>query len=137
EADTAFRLDASGPGHQAHDRQRRDRLAAARFAYQRQSLARRDRELNPVDDTHTPILGRERDGQLIDRQEGGAHWGSLRVRGSAMSRMASAMVLTARTRANNIADAAVMFHQMMGVRESSLRAWSIICPQLPSMPMPR
>ena len=68
---------------------------------------------------------------------GVAHHTSLRVRGSMMSRMASAMMLTASTSVKSAAEAPARFHQMMGVRESSFRAWSIICPQLPSSPMPR
>ena len=56
------------------------------------------------------------------RQQGFAHCPSLRVRGSAMSRMASAIRLTASTSANSSTEAPARFHQMMGVRESSLRA---------------
>src|SRR5262249_44481787 len=107
----------------------------------RQRLARRDGELHPVHDGHAATFRREGDGQPVDRQkgcaEGRAHWVSLRVRGSAMSRMASAIVFTERTRVKSSTAAAARFHQMTGVRESSLRAWSIIWPQLPSMPTPR
>ena len=50
--------------------------------------------------------------------------------------MASPTRLTASTSVNSATEAPARFHQMIGVRESSLRAWSIIWPQLPSRPMP-
>ena len=82
-------------------------------------------------------LAGKRDAQALDRQQGRAHRPSLRVRGSMMSRMASAIMLTASTSVKSAIEAPARFHQMTGVRESSLRAWSIIWPQLPSSPMPR
>ena len=84
------------------------------------------------------VTERNRTGRALrDAQQRLAHWLSLRVRGSAMSRMASAIRLTASTSTNSSTEAPARFHQMTGVRESSLRAWSIIWPQLPSSPMPR
>ena len=133
----AARLDAAGLGNQPHDGERRHRLAAARFADQRQRLAGGDREAHPVDHAHAAALAGKRDAQALDRQQGRAHRPSLRVRGSMMSRMASAIMLTHSTSVKSAIEAPARFHQMIGVRESSLRAWSIIWPQLPSSPMPR
>ena len=84
-----------------------------------------------------PALAGKRDGEPFDRQQGRAHRSSRRVRGSMMSRMASAITLTASTSVKRAMEAPARFHQMTGVRDSSLRAWSIIWPQLPSSPMPR
>ena len=50
--------------------------------------------------------------------------------------MASPTKLTARIRPKRAVEAAPRFHQMAGSRDSSSRAWSIIWPQEPSMPMP-
>ena len=96
-----------------------------------------DREADAVDHAHVSAPIGKRDGEPFDRQQGRAHRSSLRVRGSMMSRMASAITLTASTSVKSAIEAPARFHQMMGVRDSSLRAWSIIWPQLPSSPMPR
>ena len=50
--------------------------------------------LDPVDHAHAAALAGKRDAQALDRQQGRAHRPSLRVRGSMMSRMASAIMLT-------------------------------------------
>ena len=55
---------------QAHDRHRRDALAAARFADQADGLAYVQRERNILDDPHRAGVGQERYGQGIDLEEG-------------------------------------------------------------------
>ena len=55
---------------QAHDRHRRDALAAARFADQADGLGRLQRERDVLDDPHGAGLGQERHGQGIDLEEG-------------------------------------------------------------------
>ncbi len=85
------------------------------FAHQRQRLARRDRQSRR---DRPRARGPTSDGNEMARRSiasrGRAHWPSLRVRGSAMSRMASAIRLTASTRANSRTEAPARFHQMIG-----------------------
>ena len=107
----------------------------------------------PVAQASQRLAGGDREADAVDDECADAHretkWRALRpsaevrssllprVRGSMMSRMASAMTLTASTSVKRAMEAPARFHQMIGVRDSSLRAWSIICPSLPSSPMPR
>ena len=75
--------------------------------------------------------------QILDRQQGRAHCPSLRVRGSMMSRMASAIMLTREHEREQRDRGAGQVPPDDRRARSSLRAWSIIWPQLPSSPMPR
>src|SRR6185295_6942593 len=137
ELDAARGLNAAGLWQQPHDGKGGQGFAAARFANQRQRLAAPNRQADLVDDGNSAAFAGKGQDKILHRKQGRAHWPSLRVRGSMMSRSASAIILTASTSANSPSEAPVKFHQMIGVRESSLRAWSIIWPQLPSSPMPR
>jgi len=116
-------LDASGLGHQAQDRESRHRLAATGFPHQSQHLSGRDLEIHLFHDGDAAAFAREGRGETPDLDDHlGAHWFSRSVRGSRMSRRASPTKFTASKRPKSAAPAALMFHQMMGSRESSLRA---------------
>ena len=72
-------------------------------------------KLDPIDHAHARrALAGKGDAQALDRQQGRAHRSSLRVRGSMMSRMASAIMLTASTSVNSATEAPARFHQMIG-----------------------
>ena len=73
---------------QAHDRHRRDALAAARLADQADGLAGVQRERDVLDDPHRAGVGQERDGQGIDLEEGrsGGSDGAARRRARALRR---------------------------------------------------
>jgi hypothetical protein len=55
---------------QPHERHAGDRLARSRLPHHRQHLTRRDLEADPVDGLYDPLLGGERDAQVLDREQG-------------------------------------------------------------------
>src|SRR5262249_46980963 len=123
---------------QAQDGQCSHRLAAARFADQREHLARCDPQRDAVHHRGASALGGKRRDEGAHLQDGGGgHTFSRTVRGSRMSRIASPTKFTERISPKSATEAAARFQKMIGSRASSSRAWSIIWPQLPSSPMPR
>src|SRR5882672_9890463 len=77
-------------GQELQDRQRRHRLARARFTHQRQGLAAPDLEADIADGVHGIVAAAEGDREIADLEQGGlAHTGTLR--GLKASRTASPM----------------------------------------------
>ena len=58
-----------GLGHEAHHRQRRDRLPRARLPHDPERLAGGDRPAHAVDGLHHAGVGVEVDAQVLDRDE--------------------------------------------------------------------
>jgi hypothetical protein len=61
------------PAQQAHHRQRRDALAAARFAHQAERLAAADLERDVLDGIVGDAVAGQRDAQIVDFQERRGH----------------------------------------------------------------
>src|SRR6516162_5907620 len=95
EADRSRGMVCGRIGQELHDRQRGHRLAGARLADQRQSLAAPDVERDPVDRKRLALALTERDRQVLDLEQQrsrGIHDGHRKVlRGSKASRTASPM----------------------------------------------
>src|SRR4029079_2471713 len=136
------RLDPAVVRQQAQQRKRGHRLAAARFADQRERLAPVDRDRQRVHGSRKAALGLEHRAQPTHGQHrlgDGAHAGAgllrsatlfSRARGSNASRTASAKRFAGRTIRNMNTNAAASAHQITGVAESSRRAVLIITPKL-------
>ena len=91
-----------GDGDQPQDRQRRDALAAARLADDRQRLAGRDRERHAVDRAHDAVAREEMRLEVVDLEQRAAGRGCIghirrASRGSSASRRPSPSRLTAST----------------------------------------
>src|SRR5205814_4858791 len=80
--------DAPRDRYQAHDRERGDRLAAARLADDAERLPALERERDAVDCVHLALARPEEGAEVVDLEQ--AHYASL-VRGSSASRTPSAM----------------------------------------------
>ena len=122
----AAACDAPHVGQQPQDGQRGHRLAAPRFAHQREALALLDLEVDAVDGPHHPVGRVELGAQPLDLEHG-AH---TRTRGSKPSRTASAKRLAASTSANMKTNAAASDHHTIGSRAISMRAALIMVPKL-------
>ena len=112
---------------QAHDRQRRHRLAAARFADDAERLAARQVERHAVDRAHHAV---ERCGTAVRRSRTSRHRRShaaSRSRGSSRSRRPSPSRLTASTVRRGSAPGIRM---VQGAIWKKVRPWAMMLPQL-------
>ncbi len=127
----ALETDFAGSDHrsrrqEAQDGERRQRLAAARFAKQGKAFAGGDFERHAVDRPRPPAIGEGNDEREIAYRQQRRHDDVL---GSKASRTASANRLAARTRTNMKPKAATSDHQTIGSRASSMRAALIMVPK--------
>src|SRR5439155_4150244 len=128
-------LDPAGRGHEAHDRERRHALAAARLAHEADDLAPLDVEVDAIDRLDQPVAGMEVRRQALDVEEPAAAGPTVRAevlddgrvrahrlsRGSSASRRPS----PSRLKPSTVSDSAIPGAKM---RYAAVKIWSLASP---------